>query len=159
MKVVAKVPDSQVMAELDAAVAWAKKVGKGDTPKLGVTGFCWGGRIVWLSAVHNNELKAGVAWDGRPTGKANDLQPKFPLQLVKHLKAPVLGQYEETDTVLPVAGVEAKHAAVKKADKTAEIVLFEYAPMRSSPTTARATRRTLPGTGGRSCSPGPRSAA
>ena len=68
-KVVSKVPDAQVMSDLDATVAWAKKSGKGDTAKLGITGFCWGGRIVWLYAAHNKDLKAGVAWYGRLVGR------------------------------------------------------------------------------------------
>src|SRR5215207_4988749 len=87
--VVSKVPDDQVMSDLDAAVAWAKKSGKGETSKLAVTGFCWGGRIVWLYAAHNPDLKAGVAWYGRLVGMTTDLQPKHPLDLVAELKAPV----------------------------------------------------------------------
>src|SRR3954447_4918972 len=72
-KVVSKVPDSQVMSDLAATSAWAKKSGKGNTAKLGVTGFCWGGRIVWLYAAHNPDLKAGVAWYGRIVGQPDDL--------------------------------------------------------------------------------------
>src|SRR3954467_2663599 len=68
-KVVSKVPDAQVMQDLDAAAAWAKAEGKGDTGRLGITGFCWGGRIVWLYAEHNPDLKAGVAWDRRGGGE------------------------------------------------------------------------------------------
>lgn len=128
MKVVAKVPDDQVMGDLDAAVAWAKKTGNGDTTKLGITGFCWGGRIVWLYASHNKELKAGVAWYGRLTGKATDLQPKFPIDVVGDLKCPVLGLYGEKDTGIPVKDVETMQAALKKASKTAEIDLFKDAP-------------------------------
>src|SRR5580700_2510457 len=81
-KVVSKVPDAQVMSDLDATVAWAKKSGKGETAKLGITGFCWGGRIVWLYAAHNKDLKAGVAWYGRLVGKADKLHPKHPMDLV-----------------------------------------------------------------------------
>jgi carboxymethylenebutenolidase len=128
MKVVAKVPDAQVMGDLDAAVAWAKKDGHADTTKLGITGFCWGGRIVWLYAAHNKDLKAGVAWYGRLTGKASELQPKHPIDVVGDLKAPVLGLYGEKDTGIPVADVEAMRAALKKADKTADIVLFKDTP-------------------------------
>ena len=88
-------PDAQVMGDLDAAAAWAKKDGKGDTAKLGVTGFCWGGRIVWLYAAHNTDLKAGVAWYGRLSGagKATELHPKYPIDVAADLKAPVLGLY------------------------------------------------------------------
>src|SRR5436190_18651966 len=76
-KVVAKVPDAQVMGDLDATVAWAKK-SKGNVEKLGVTGFCWGGRIVWLYSAHNANVKAGVAWYGRLVGAADELHPKHP---------------------------------------------------------------------------------
>src|SRR5437660_7201363 len=96
-KVVSKVPDAQVMSDLDATVAWAKKSGKGDTAKLGITGFCWGGRIVWLYAAHSKDLKAGVAWYGRLVGDATELQPKHPLDLVDSLNAPVLGLYGGKD--------------------------------------------------------------
>ncbi len=129
-KVVSKVPDAQVMSDLDATVEWAKKEGKGDTSKLGITGFCWGGRIVWLYAAHNKDLKAGVAWYGRLSGagKANELQPKYPIDLAGDLKAPVLGLYGEKDTGIPVKDVEAMQAALKKADKPSEIVVYPDAP-------------------------------
>ncbi len=129
-KVVSKVPDSQVMSDLDAAVAWAKKTGNGDTAKLGITGFCWGGRITWLYAAHNKDLKAGVAWYGRLSGagKSTELQPKYPIDLAGDLKAPVLGLYGEKDTGIPVKDVEAMRAALKKADKPGEIVLYPEAP-------------------------------
>src|SRR5207237_5465594 len=100
-KVVSKVPDSQVMSDLDAAVAWAKKTGKGNTDKLAVTGFCWGGRIVWLYAAHNPNLKAGVAWYGRLVGKPDEVHPKKPIDLVASLKAPVLGLYGAVRTRRP----------------------------------------------------------
>jgi carboxymethylenebutenolidase len=130
MKVVARVPDAQVMGDLDAAVAWAKTAGNGDTAKLGITGFCWGGRIVWLYAAHNKDLKAGVAWYGRlsGTGKATELQPKFPIDLAGEIKAPVLGLYGEKDTGIPVKDVEAMRAALKTADKPGEIVVYPDAP-------------------------------
>lgn len=127
-KVVSKVPDAQVMSDLDATVAWAKKTGNGDTAKLGITGFCWGGRIVWLYAAHNKDLKAGGAWYGRLSGKATELQPKHPIDLAGEIKAPVLGLYGEKDTGIPVKDVEAMRAALKKADKPGEIVLYPEAP-------------------------------
>jgi carboxymethylenebutenolidase len=127
-KVVSKVPDAQVMSDLDSTVAWAKKTGNGDTSKLGITGFCWGGRIVWLYAAHNKDLKAGVAWYGRLTGKATELQPKHPIDLASEIKAPVLGLYGEKDTGIPVKDVEAMRAALKKADKPGEIVVYPDAP-------------------------------
>jgi carboxymethylenebutenolidase len=128
LKIVAKVPDAQVMSDLDAAVAWAKKSGHGDTSKLGITGFCWGGRIVWLYAAHNKDLKAGVAWYGRLEGKANDLQPAHPLDLVAKLHAPVLGLYGGADKGIPVESVEKMKKALKDADKKAEIVVYPDTP-------------------------------
>jgi carboxymethylenebutenolidase len=127
-KVVSKVPDAQVMDDLDSTVAWVKKVGKGDTAKLGITGFCWGGRIVWLYAAHNKDLKAGVAWYGRLVNKPTDLQPKNPIDLVAELKAPVLGLYGAADTGIPVESVEQMREALKKAGKTAEIVVYPDTP-------------------------------
>ena len=126
-KVVSKVPDAQVMADLDAAVAWVKKGGKGDTAKLGITGFCWGGRIVWLYSAHSKDLKAGVAWYGRLAGKGTELQPKYPIELAASLKAPVLGLYGGKDRGIPVADVEKMRKAIKEEKKTAEIVVYDDA--------------------------------
>ncbi len=125
-KVVSKVPDSQVMQDLDDTVAWAKKTGKADTAKLGVTGFCWGGRIVWLYAAHKKDFKAGVAWYGRliPREKPDELHPKNPIDLVSELKCPVLGLYGEADQSIPVETVEKMRKALKKANKPCEIVLY-----------------------------------
>jgi carboxymethylenebutenolidase len=127
-KVVSKVPDGQVMSDLDATVAWAKATGKADTAKLAITGFCWGGRIVWLYSAHNPNLKAGVAWYGRLVEKADDLHPKHPIDVVASLNAPVLGLYGEADGGIPVASVEKMRAALKEAGKTAEIVLYPDTP-------------------------------
>lgn len=129
IKIVSKVPDAQVMGDLDATVEWAKTE-KGDTSRLGITGFCWGGRIVWLYAAHNKDLKAGVAWYGRLSGagKSTDLQPKYPIDLAGGLKAPVLGLYGEKDAGIPVKDVEAMRDALKTANKPGEIVLYPDAP-------------------------------
>lgn len=127
-KVVSKVPDKQVMSDLDAAVAWAKTTGKADTSKLGATGFCWGGRIVWLYAAHNPNLKAGVAWYGRLVGQADELHPKHPLELVSELKAPVLGLYGGADMGIPNDTVENMQKALKEANKPCEIVLYPDTP-------------------------------
>lgn len=131
-KVVSKVPDAQVMSDLDAAVQYAKETGKAKTSKLGITGFCWGGRIVWLYAAHNPQLKAGVAWYGRlvPTENApdNPLQPKQPIALVKDLKAPVLGLYGAADQGIPVATVEQMRQALKAAKSKSEIILYPDTP-------------------------------
>jgi len=102
--VVSKVPDSQVMADLDACVAWAKANG-GDIQRLGVTGFCWGGRITWLYAAHNPGVKAGVAWYGRLTSPASDMTPRHPLDVAGELNAPVLGLYGGQDAGIPQATV------------------------------------------------------
>ncbi len=127
-KVVSKVPDAQVMSDLDAAVAWAKGTGKGDTSRLGITGYCWGGRIVWLYAAHNPDLKAGVAWYGRLVGKPDELHPKNPADLAASLKAPVLGLYGGADQGIPADSIETMRAAIKQADKTAEIHVYPDTP-------------------------------
>ena len=126
-KVVSKVPDAQVMQDLDAAAAWAKGEGKGDTGRLGITGFCWGGRIVWLYAEHNPDLKAGVAWYGRVVGDTDDLHPKNPIDLVGELKCPVLGLYGGKDQGIPVASLDKMREAAKQAGKTVELQVYPEA--------------------------------
>src|SRR5262245_22982305 len=126
--VVAKVPDAQVMADLDATADWAEKSGKGDINKLGITGFCWGGRIVWLYAAHNPRLKAGVAWYGRLVGQTSDLTPKYPLDLVSALKAPVLGLYGGADSGIPAESVEQMRTALQAAGSPSQIVLYPDTP-------------------------------
>jgi carboxymethylenebutenolidase len=123
-KVVSKVPDAQVMSDLDAAVAWARKSSKGDANKLGITGFCWGGRIVWLYAAHSSQLKAGVAWYGRLVGAPDELHPTHPVDIAAQLKAPVLGLYGGKDTGIPLDTVEKMRAAVKAAGGKSEIVVY-----------------------------------
>jgi carboxymethylenebutenolidase len=127
-KVVSKVPDAQMMSDLDATVTWAQKSGKGNIDKLGVTGFCWGGRIVWLYAAHNPRLKAGVAWYGRLVGQANELQPKYPVEVAAALKAPVLGLYGGADQGIPNETVEQMRQALKAAGGRSEIMLYPDAP-------------------------------
>jgi carboxymethylenebutenolidase len=127
-QVVSRVPDAQVMADLDAAVAWAAKSAGGDPARVGVTGFCWGGRITWLYAAHNPQLKAGVAWYGRLSGQATELQPKYPLDVAADLKAPVLGLYGGTDQGIPLEDVEKMRAALAAAKQPSEIVVFPEAP-------------------------------
>lgn len=119
-EVVAKVPDEQVMGDLDAATAFAKGEGKADTAKLGVTGFCWGGRIVWLYAATNPGLKAGVAWYGRVVGEATPLTPKHPVDIAKELKAPVLGLYGGADTGIPNDTVDKMREALKAGSPAAQ---------------------------------------
>ena len=120
-------PDAQVMQDLDATAAWAKAEGKGDTGRLGITGFCWGGRIVWLYAEHNPDLKAGVAWYGRVAGDTDDLHPKNPIDLVGELKCPVLGLYGGKDQGIPVASLDKMREAAKQAGKTVELQVYPEA--------------------------------
>jgi carboxymethylenebutenolidase len=110
-EVVSKVPDAQVMGDLDACVAWAATNG-GDTARLGLTGFCWGGRITWLYAAHNAAVKAGVAWYGQLLGEASALKPLNPIDVVDRLKAPVLGLYGEKDGGIPLSAVDAMKSAL-----------------------------------------------
>ena len=125
--VVSNVPDAQVMADLDATVRWAGGHG-GDAKRVAVTGFCWGGRIVWLYAAHSNDLKAGVAWYGRIDGTRNELQPKYPIDVAAKLKAPVLGLYGGKDDGIPMADVEKMQAALAGAKSPSKIVVFPDAP-------------------------------
>ena len=126
--VVARVPDAQVLSDLDAAVAWAAASGKADVARLAVTGFCWGGRIVWLYSAHRPALKAGVAWYGRLEGAADELHPKHPIDVAGELNAPVLGLYGAADTGIPLVSVEKMRAALKAAGARSEIVLYPEAP-------------------------------
>jgi len=127
-QVVSKVPDAQVMSDLDAAVAWAAKTSSGDPARVAVTGFCWGGRITWLYAAHNPKLKAGVAWYGRLVGQPTELQPRYPLDVAAEFKAPVLGLYGEKDQGIPLEDVEKMRAALAAAKQPSEIVVFPEAP-------------------------------
>ena len=126
-EIVGKVPDAQVMSDLDAAVAWAGKSGSGDVKRVGVTGFCWGGRITWLYCAHSSQVKAGVAWYGRLVGETSPLQPKYPIDVVADLKAPVLGLYGGKDQGIPLADVEKMRAALAAAKNPSEIVVFPEA--------------------------------
>jgi carboxymethylenebutenolidase len=128
IKIVSKVPDAQVMSDLDATVAWARASNKADIAKLGITGFCWGGRIVWLYGAHNPNLKAGVAWYGRLVGQADELHPKHPVDVAASIKAPILGLYGAADNGIPVATVEKMSTAMKDAGKTAEIIVYPDTP-------------------------------
>jgi carboxymethylenebutenolidase len=129
-EIIAKVPDAQVMADLDASVAWASRNG-GNAQKLAITGFCWGGRITWLYAAHQPQLKAGVAWYGRLVGNTTAQTPAHPLALASQLKAPVLGLYGAADTGIPLDTVEKMKAALALgpgAAKSSEFVIYPDAP-------------------------------
>ncbi|MDP2793244.1 MAG: dienelactone hydrolase family protein [Sulfurisoma sp.] len=126
--IVAKVPDAGVMADLDACVAWAKKVGGGDAARLGITGFCWGGRIAWLYAAHNPAVKAGVAWYGKIDSPATELNPKHPIDLAPQIKPAVLGLYGGKDQGIPLDDVDAMRDALKKASARSRIHVYPDAP-------------------------------
>ena len=133
-ELVSKVPDAQVMADLDGAIAWAGKNG-GNVKKVAVTGFCWGGRVTWLYAAHNKNVKAGVAWYGRLVGASSALTPKHPVDVAASLKAPVLGLYGGEDAGISLTTVnqmkEALAAAGSKGNKAAqasEFVVYRDAP-------------------------------
>ncbi|VIO65900.1 Carboxymethylenebutenolidase [Bradyrhizobium ivorense] len=120
-------PDAELLGDLDSTVAWAKSQG-GDTSRLGIVGFCRGGRTVWEYAAHSTALKAGVAFYGAPLDPPNPLWPKSPMQLAPDMKAPVLGLYGEADTGISVASVEAFKAALAANNKTAEFKIYPGAP-------------------------------
>lgn len=127
-QVVSKVPDAQVMADLDAAVAWAKASGHANTAKLGITGFCWGGRITWLYSAHNPAVKAGVAWYGRLAENASELTPRHPVDIASTLKVPVLGLYGGADTGIPLESVERMREALKASNTHSEIIVYPDTP-------------------------------
>jgi carboxymethylenebutenolidase len=133
-ELIAKVPDAQVMADLDATLTWASQNG-GSKDRVAITGFCWGGRITWLYAEHNPKIKAGVAWYGRMEGQTNANNPKHPIDLVHVLKAPVLGLYGGADTGIPVTSVDAMKQALalaanqgNPAAKASEFVVYPDTP-------------------------------
>jgi carboxymethylenebutenolidase len=111
-EVVSKVPDRQVLGDLDACVAYARSTGKTETSRLGITGFCWGGRIVYMYAAHNPSVKAAVAWYGT-TAEAFIPGDAAAIDVADRIKAPVLGLYGGADTGIPAATVEAMFAKLK----------------------------------------------
>lgn len=122
--IISKTPDREVLADLDAVVAWAGKNG-GDVARLGITGFCWGGRITWLYAAHNPAIKAGVAWYGRLVGEATANTPLHPIDIAPTLKAPVLGLYGAKDTGISQASIEQMTAALGKGSSQSKFVIYE----------------------------------
>ncbi len=133
-EVVSKVPDAQVMGDLDAAVKWAGENG-GNLKKVGITGFCWGGRITWLYAEQSKNVKAGVAWYGRLVGTASELTPKHPVELAGGIKAPVLGLYGGQDGGIPLTTVNQMKDALAEAGakgnaaaKASQFVVYPQAP-------------------------------
>ncbi|HMM54814.1 MAG TPA: dienelactone hydrolase family protein [Candidatus Desulfobacillus sp.] len=125
--IVARVPDAQVMGDLDACVDWAAAHG-GDAARLGITGFCWGGRITWLYAAHNARLKAAVAWYGRLAGDKTALTPQQPLDLAGRLKAPVLGLYGGADAGISLDTIWDMQDKLKAAGGQSMIHVYDDAP-------------------------------
>jgi carboxymethylenebutenolidase len=126
-EVINKVPDSQVIGDLDATVAWAKAQGA-DVGKLGITGFCWGGRITWLYAAHNPGVKAGVAWYGRLAGATSTLTPQHPVDVAGRLHGPVLGLYGGQDAGIPLDTVDKMKAALAQGGPAARASSFMVYP-------------------------------
>ena len=126
--IVAKVPDAQVLSDIDATVNWAVKSAKGNADKLAVTGFCWGGRITWLYAAHNPQVKAGVAWYGRLVGDVTELQPKYPIDIASKLTVPVLGLYGGKDTGIPLDTVQQMRVGLKSSSSKSELIVYPDAP-------------------------------
>ncbi len=127
--IVGKVSDKQIMSDIDDTVKWASgKIAKGDTKKLGITGFCFGGRVTWLYVAHNPGVKAGVAWYGPLEGQTNEMRSSFPSQIVAKINAPVLGLYGGADQGIPNEGVDRMRAALRAAGKPSEIVSYPDTP-------------------------------
>ena len=130
--IVAKTPDAQVLNDLQAALVWAGKNG-GDLKRVGVTGFCWGGRITWLSATLP-QVRAGVAWYGRLIGEKTEGNPHHPIDIAADLKAPVLGLYGAADTGISLESIDQMRAALAEAApknpvaKACEFVVYPDTP-------------------------------
>jgi carboxymethylenebutenolidase len=125
--IVARVPDAQVLGDLDATAAWAAHNG-GDPARMGITGFCWGGRFAWLYAARSAGLKAAVAWYGRLVGEHSELTPRHPIDIAADLKAPVLGLYGGADQGIPEDTIGLMRDALKQAKVETEIVVYPGAP-------------------------------
>lgn len=125
-ELVSKVPDSQVLADLDHVANWASRHG-GDMRNMAITGFCWGGRITWLYAAHNPQLKAAVAWYGKLVGEKTMQQQKQPVDIAIDLTAPVLGLYGGQDESIPQESVEKMRQALHAANAKSEIVVYPEA--------------------------------
>ena len=126
-EIVSKVPDKQVIADLDATAAWAAAHG-GNPDRLGIVGFCWGGRQVWLYAAHNPKLKAGAAWYGQLAGDPTELKPKSALAIVNDLKAPVLGAYGGKDAGISQTDVDRMRVELAKGSAAAKASRIDIYP-------------------------------
>lgn len=119
--------DAELFSDLDATVAWAK-ADDGNTGKLGITGFCRGGRTTWMYAAQNKNLDAAVVFYGPPEGPTSAAMPKQPIDVVKDVKCPVLALYGAADTGIPVASVTKMEQAMDAAKKTTEFRVYPDAP-------------------------------
>jgi len=126
-RIVSKVPDRQVLSDLDATLAWVETHG-GNAKRVGITGFCWGGRITWLYAAHQPKVRAAVAWYGKLTGATTPLNPKYPLDVAGALKAPVLGLYGGQDQGIPLESVERMRAELSRNGGRSQIHVYPDAP-------------------------------
>jgi carboxymethylenebutenolidase len=126
--VVSKVADAQVVSDLDATLGWCESQRRADTGSAGITGFCWGGRVVWLYAAHNPKLKAGAAWYGRLTGPADEMRPRHPIDVAAALSVPVLGLYGGADAGIPLDSVQKMRDALEKGGSGSEIAVYDGAP-------------------------------
>lgn len=124
LEVVGRVPDAQVMSDLDATVAHVKATGIANTAKLAITGFCWGGRIVWLYAAHNPKVKAGAAWYGQLTKGRGEVAPTKAVDLAPKLTVPVIGLYGGKDNGIPVVDVEAMREALATGKSKSKIIVY-----------------------------------
>lgn len=125
-EIISRTPDQQVMGDLDACVAWAGRNG-GDVKRLGITGFCWGGRITWLYAAHNPRVKAAVAWYGRLVGESSALTPVNPIDIAPTLTVPVLGLYGGKDGGIPLASIDKMKAALAGSGSQSRFVVYPEA--------------------------------
>ena len=125
--VVSRTPDATVLSDLDAAVAWAA-ANKGDAARVGVVGFCRGGRNTWLYAAYSPTVKAAVAWYGPVAGPTSDIQPRTPTDLAGDLHGPLLGLYGGKDSGIRLEDVQAAAAKARAAGRTVEIVVYPQAP-------------------------------
>ena len=126
-EVVSKVPDTQVMQDLDATFDWATRNG-GDVKRVAITGFCWGGRIVWMYAARQTRLRAAAAWYGQVNGKRGPLTPTQPVDLMRDLHAPTLGLYGGADAGIPMEHVEMMRAALQSRSDAAQDSLIHVYP-------------------------------
>jgi len=127
-KIVDQVPDAQVMSDLDAVRDWSVKSARGNQDTLGITGFSWGGRTVWLYAAHNSQVKAGVAWYGKLEGEVSNLHPKNPIDIVAELNVPIVGLYGGKDESIPQDSIQKMRDRLKSSSSKSRVIVYPHAP-------------------------------